>query len=437
MKRFTMFTVALAAAASLAAAPALAQYANEFSPAKVIRQGKTTHAIAGSGSVTVQVQVNPNGSHKVIRVIHSSNHGDDAAALDIAETSSYAPAHKGKTPTASFYDFVLKFNGSSVAAGAAPESGDGIDGLIRAGKYQDAIAKAKSALAANPNDQQAAQYLGVAEYYSGDQEAAAAAFEKVSTVSKNFVPVAAQAYANAAVKASPADPARALAYAQKAMALQPDTNSRFALAVAQVANKQYSDAIPNLKQVRNALPASQAKAKENVDTELLQSYLAVNDVDDAQKAAADMKTLDPSGTSAARTMATHYLQTGVDALKAKKYADAVSAFQLAADQGDPDSTVTADTYASFAILQSDTPNYAQARDLALKALAVKPDDPQANYAAGVAYAGVFATSRNGDDKKQALAYLNKADQYAKAAGNAALASQAEAQIKTLSQSLQQ
>lgn len=437
MKRFTIFTAALVAAASLAAMPALAQYANEFTPAKVTHEGKTSHAIAGSGSVTVQVQVNPDGSHKVIKVIRSSNHGDDAAALDIAQTSTYTPAHKGKTPTVSFYDFVLKFNGSSVAAGGQPESGGDIDSLIRAGKYQDAIGKANAALAANPNDQQAALYLGVAEYYSGDQEAAAAAFDKVSTVSKNFVPVAAQAYANSAVKASQTDPARSLAWAQKAMALQPDTNSRFALAVAQVANKQYSDAIPNLKQVRDALPASQAKAKENVDTELLQSYLAVNDVEDAQKAAADMKALDPSGTAAARTMAQHYLQTGVDAIKAKKYADAVSAFQQAADQGDPDSTVTADTYAAFAILQSDAPNYAQARDLALKALAVKADDPQANYAAGVAYAGVYATSRNDSDKKQALAYLNKADQYAKAAGNTTLASQAEAQIKTLSQSLQQ
>ena len=61
--------------------PALAQYANEFSIAKVVKQGTTSQAIAGSGTVKVQVQVNADGSHKVMKVISSTNPGDNAGSI--------------------------------------------------------------------------------------------------------------------------------------------------------------------------------------------------------------------------------------------------------------------------------------------------------------------------------------------------------------------
>jgi tetratricopeptide (TPR) repeat protein len=250
-------------------------------------------------------------------------------------------------------------------------------------------------------------------------------------VSKTFSPIAAQTYANVAVKNAQSDPTQALAYAQKAMALAPNNNSRFALGVAQIANKQYADAIPNLKAVHDAIPDSQTKAKLNIDTELLQSYLATNDSADANQMATEMKTLDPNGSSAGHAMAQHELQLGVDALNAKKYPDALAAFDQAAAQGSAADAVTANTYAAFAILQTDKPDYGKARDYALKALAGNPTDPQANYAAGVAFAGVYASSQKSDDKKQALDYLNKADEYAKAAGNTALAAQVESQIKNV------
>jgi tetratricopeptide (TPR) repeat protein len=147
--------------------------------------------------------------------------------------------------------------------------------------------------------------------------------------------------------------------------------------------------------------------------------------------AAQMKSLDPNGSSASHAMAQHFLQIGVDSLNAKQYSDAVTAFDQAAAQGNVDDAVTANTYASFAILQTEKPDYTKARDYALKALATKPTDPQANYAAGVAYAGIYASSQKSDDKKQALDYLNKADEYAKAAGNTALAAQVESQIKNV------
>ena len=87
---FRIVAPAVAALVALAELPALAQYANEFVPAKLIKQGKTTHSIAGSGTVVVQVQVNADGTHKAIKVIHSSNSGDNAAAMDIARTRAIA-----------------------------------------------------------------------------------------------------------------------------------------------------------------------------------------------------------------------------------------------------------------------------------------------------------------------------------------------------------
>ena len=78
--------------------------------------------------------------------------------------------------------------------------------------------------------------LGVASYDAGDFTAASAAFDKVPTIGVQFRAAAAQSFAAAAVKGATDNPEQSLAYAQKAMALAPDTNSRFALGVAQLAN---------------------------------------------------------------------------------------------------------------------------------------------------------------------------------------------------------
>lgn len=432
MKRLSVGLAATCAfAVSAAAVPALAQYANQFSLAKVKHEGATTHSIAGSGTVTVQVLVKADGSHKVIRVINSSNHGDDAAALEIAQNSEYEPAHRGTKPVESFYDFTLKFNGKAVAqAQEAGPSGE-LDALVRAGKYDEAIARANQMLASNPNDPQTLQLLGAAQYFNHDSAASAATFDKVPAIGKTFASLAAQAFATTAVSEVQNDPQQSLAYAQKAYALAPDSNSRFALGVAQLTNKQYSDAIANLKAVHDAVPDSNLKAKLNIDSELLQAYLDTNDTTDADATAAQIKALDPNGSSASHAVAEHWLRIGADALTAKKFDDAVSAFDKAAAAGNSADAVTANTYAAFAILQMPKPDYAKARDYALKALATAPQDAQANYAAGVAFAGVYSSSQKSDDKKQALDYLNKADQYAKAAGNTALATQVEAQIKNV------
>ena len=444
MNRISRIVAGVAALGiTCSAVPALAQYANEYSPPKVIKQGTTSHNIAGSGTVQVKVQVNPNGTHKVIGVLKSTNSGDNAAALDIAQSSTYSPAHRGTTPVVAFYDYNLRFNGKAVVESSeeqaiASESGgtdaSAIDALIHAGKYQDAITKANTALLSSPGNPAVLQLLGVAQFYNSDFEDAAKSFSRVSEIKKPFQAIAAQAYSTAAVRISNTDPAMSLQYANSALALAPsDSTPKFALGVAQLANKQYPQAVATLKAVHDRL--TDPKQKASVDQELLQAYLATNDQAGAATTIAEMKSLDPAGAAtAAHAIAQHELELGSDAVQAKQYADALKDFDQAADAGGTEAdTVTANTYAALAIMKMDKPDYEKAKDYALKAVAASPSDPTANFYTGIAYANIYVSSHKSDDRTQALNYLNKADQLAKAAGNIGLSLQIENQIKNVPQ----
>lgn len=442
MKRISGIAALIAAVGLFGAAvPVAAQYANEFSPAKLLKQGRTTVDIAGSGMVIVQVQVNADGTHRAIKVIKSTNSGDNAAAMDIATNSSYRPAHRGATPVTAFYDFTLKFNGKSVASaqsggGASSTSlspaAQSVAALIRAKNYDAAKAKAQAGLLSAPDDQSLRQMLGIASFDSGDVTAAASAFDKVPSIGKQFQPAAAASFAAAAVSVADQDPAQSLSYANKALALNPDTNSRFALGTAQLANKQYADAVATLKAVRSAAmndPKLAKSAKVNIDARLMSAYLANGDPQDAQQIAGEIKQLDPSSILPGRVLGNTYLKMGVDASNAQKYDDAFKYFEMAAAQGDTDVAVTADTEAAFLVTKTQKPDYKKMQAYADKAIALKPDDAQANYAEGIALTGQWAQSHDDGQKKKALDALNHADSLAKAAGNEALALSIETFIK--------
>jgi TonB family protein len=443
MKRTTGI-VAVAVAAGILAAPlaASAQYASEFTPAKLISQGKTSTPIAGSGTVVVQVQVNPDGTHKAIKVIKSTNPGDNDAAMEIAQNSSYKPAHRGTTPVPAFYDFTLKFNGKSVASGGGSSSSSTsvspaasqVAALIRQGQYAQAKSKAQAALLSNPGDDTLREMLGIASFDAGDVTGAAQAFDRVSNIGKQFQPVAAAAFASAAVSVSDSNPQQSMTYAQKAMSLDPGTNSKFALGVAQLANKQNAEALTTLKAVQAAAandPKFQKTAKENIDARLMSAYLANNDTADAQKVAEDIKQLDPSSTLPGRVLGNTYLKMGVDAATAKNYPDALKNFDQAVAVGDPDVQVTANVQAAFVVAKMDKPDYKLMQAYADKAVALKPDDPLANFADGVAQANLAVQNHDDNMKKKAVDTLNKADTLAKQAGMTSLSLQIESTIKSL------
>jgi TonB family protein len=444
MNRRIAASLALLAFAA-AAQPALAQ-SKDFSLAKVSKAGTTTQNIAGSGKVQVHVLVDASGKAESVSVLKSTNHGDDAAATEIARSATYVPARNAGAPVKSFYDYWLTFNGKSVSTPEeqAISSGSGgggntaaIDALVRAGKYKDAIAKANTALLSSPGDPGVLQLLGVAQYYDNDYTDAAATFSRVQDIKKPFQPIAAQAFATGAVRASQSNPTQALDYANKAVSLSGgDATSKFSLGVAQLANSQNAAAAATLKGVHDQLAAdgkADAKTKINVDQELLQAQLANNDSAGANATAAEMKQIDPSGGAAAsHALSQHYLKGGSDAMTAGDFPTAAKDFDQAASSATGQDAVTANTFAAFAVMRETKPDYSKAKDYAQKAVTGAPDDAQANFALGLSYYGSYASSNKPDDKTQALTYLNKADQLAKAAGNEGLALQIEAQIKNLS-----
>jgi tetratricopeptide (TPR) repeat protein len=437
-------SIAVATLVAVGQIPARAQYATEFVPAKLIKEGTTSTTIAGSGKVVVQVQVNADGSHKVTKIISSTNSGDNAAATEIANSSTYRPAHRGKTPIVAFYDFTLRFNGRTVVRSSSGSSGMSLAGaslspaatqvaaLVRAGQYAQAKSKAQMDLLSSPGDNSLREILGVAAYDSGDFTTAASAFDKVPAISAQFRPAAAQSFAAAAVKAATDNPELSLAYAQKAVALAPDTNSHFALGVAQLASGDNAAALASLKAAHDAAMADSKiplASKVNIDAELLQAYLANNDEQDAQTIAAAIKQLDPSSTAGARAMGASLLKSGQAAAVAKDTPTALRDYDQAAALGDPTIAVTANVLGAFAIAQSAKPDYKRMQSYADKAIALQPDNPQANFAEGIALAGQWASSHDDGTKKRAADALAKADELAKAQGNEALSLQVETFVK--------
>jgi hypothetical protein len=439
-----ILSIAVAMLVALAQIPARAQYSTEFVPAKLIKEGTTSTTIAGSGKVVVQVQVNADGSHKVTKIISSTNSGDNAAATEIANSSTYRPARRGTTRITAFYDFTLRFNGRVFVRSSSESSGVSLAGasltpaanqvaaLIREQKYEQAKSKAQMELLSSPGDESLREMLGLAAYDGGDFTTAAAAFDRVATISAQFRAPAAQSFAAAAVKGAADNPQQSLVYAQKAVALVPDTNSHFALGVAQLANNDAASAVASLKAAHDAAMADSKiplASKVNIDAELLQAYLANNDEQDAQAIAAAIKQLDPSSTAGARAMGASLLKSGQAAAVAKDTATALHDYEQAAALGDTTIEVTANVLAAFAVAQSAKPDYKRMQSYADKAIALQPDNAQANFAEGIALAGQWASSHDDGTKKKAADALANADRLAKAGGNEALSLQIETFMK--------
>jgi len=435
--RIVAGATAVAAAAAFAL-PANAQYSNEFSPAKLVHQGTTSKAIGGSGTVVVQVQVNANGSHRVVKVIHSTNSGDNAAAMDIAKNSTYRPAHRGKTAVTAYYDFTLKFKGTSVASHGGETVARGstaakIDALIHQGKYDAAKAQLEEALEKNPSDPLLNQELGTAEYFLADYPAAAAAFDKVPTVSKTFSQVAAQSYALAAVKTASTAPQQAVAYGKKAAQLAPGPNAYYALGTAELQAGDTSSAIADLNKAFAAVQSdakTDKKTKVAIASQLYAAYSKAGDTANAEKTLAAIKQIDPNNTSVATLEGNKFIQAANEASKAGNHSEALKDFEQAAAVGSPQIQVTAYAAAALeenAVLQSQkTPptkdDYAKVKAYADKALAINANDALANYAEGVALTGEWVLGNKSDAglKAQALAALNKAKASAQSAGNISL-----------------
>ena len=161
------------------------------------------------------------------------------------------------------------------------------------------------------------------------------------------------------------------------VALQPDTNSRFALGTAQLAAGQNAAALATLQSVHTAAMSDSKMsktAKVNIDARLMAAYSANNDAEGAAKIAAEIKQIDPSSTLPGRVLGNGYLKAGITAADAKNYDEAFKNFDLAAASGDSEVAVTADTEAAFLSTKLAKPDYKKMEAYAEKALAIKPND---------------------------------------------------------------
>jgi len=398
---------------------------NYYTPPKIKKQGTSQTPLAGNGKVLVKVLVNPDGTFKVQGVITSTNHGDDAAALEIARSSSYVPAVRGPKKVVAFYDFTLKFTGGSTVSGGQAEGSElgRYEMELHAANYTGAQAGLKAYVEAHPGDPKAELDLAVADTFLNDDAAAAAAFDKAGTIPANYKAVAAKAYIQNAVNLlNNKDTVNGLAAAKRAAEIAPGFASYDTRGVAELLSSDFPSAVVDLEKAHDiAKSDSKIEAKSRVanDVHLMQAYLFTGKADQAKQIAADATGIDASAAASVQTaMADYYVKQAQDASAASKFSDAAGFFEQAAVAAP---TLAAVNYANAALSYDKaipTPLNEKAKADADKALAADANDPEANFAEGL-------TLANLGKKSDAQTYLTKADSLAKAAGNTALAAAIE------------
>ncbi len=396
-------------AVSLASFPlaALGQTSQFYSPPKIIKQGTATSPIVGKGAVTLKVFVKKNGSVGPVTVVKSTNHGDDAAAVEIAKSSTYKPGARDAKPEDAYYTLALKFNGSTVTSDTGSASGEvnQANALIRAGKYADAKTQLQSYLTGHPGDRDAEALLGVADSYLDDPAGAAAAFDATGgTIPDRFKVVAAKAYGDAAIAALKAKSNdQAVAYADKALAIQPNVNGYYLRGTAYANAQKYPQAIADLEKAKSlAAGKADAGTLNAIDTSLATAYLFGGQPDKGTALAAEVKRRDPSNTRVDDAIAGYYNEQASAAVQGGKRDQAVASLEAGA-KAVPSRAVVLYTAAANVMGggAKSTDDWKRVKLEADKALAVNGSDPNALYIDAIA-------SANAGDGASAKAALAKA-----------------------------
>ncbi len=426
-------SLSMIAALVLGAAPlaASAQTSVYYVPPKLQTRGTNTTPITGKGTVTIKVFVHANGKTDIpSTVAKSTNHGDDAAALEIARTSTYKPAAKDGKPADAFYTFVLSFSGTGAVGAETSETGDGalqkVAGLERSGNYSAAKEQLGTYLQAHPDDKEGNLLLGVANAFTDDYSSAAGAFDKAGTIPAKYQTLAGKTYSNAAVAALKAnDNDGAVAYSTKAIGLMPSAEPYNIRGSAEYAQKKYDSAVSDLEKARDLATAEKADNHQLavIETNLTAAYMGAGQSDKGLATAKDVARLDPSITQTGEIIAQYYNDKATALVKSgdrKGASDQLDAGAAAVPK------YAVQLYGNAAtILASDAkPDWKVVKAEADKALAIDPNDARANYVAGVALA-------NDKNTKDALTYLNKAQATAKTGTDADLSRQIDAALKQL------
>jgi TonB family protein len=404
---------------------ASAQTSQYYSPPKIVKQGANTTPIAGTGAVTLKVFVRKDGSVGTVEVEKSTNHADDAAATEIAKASSYKPGARDGKPIDAYYTMALKFSGSSVQAdtGTAGDLAQA-NALIRAAKYDEAKTHIQAYLTGHPSDKDAQALLGVADTYLNDSAGASAAFDAAGTIPDRFKVVAAKAYSDAAVAAlKTKNNDQAVSLADKALALQSNVNTLYIRATAYANSGKYAAAIADFEKAKAQAIAgkSDAQTMDAIDGGLVTAYLFGGQPDKGVALAKDVKKRDPSNTKIDDSLAGYYNQQAGAAMTAGKKDQAVASLEAGA-QAVPSRAALLLSAAANILASGTSPDWKAVRAEANKALAIDPNDPRANFIAGIAAA-------NAGDKTGAIPLLQKAK--ANAGSDTKIVTDADAALKQL------
>ena len=418
----------LAILAPTAAALAADTSMSYYTPPKLLKRGTNTAAVEGVGTVMVKVLVNKDGTFKVQGIMSSTNHGDDKAALEIANSSTYRPAKKGSTPQTAFYDFRLNFTSSGAATEVDPSELGQIERMIHVGNFSGAKTKVDAYLQAHPGEARAEVDLGLADAFLNDFEGAAAAFDKGGPIPQNYRPVAGKSYAEAAISFAKAKAGKsAVAAGRKAVDLVPSFGTYNALGFAEFAAAEYTASAADLEKARGLAVTEKAsdQTRALVDTSLTAAYVNAGNIDAALKIAAEATHLDPSTAKSLNVILTNYFGGQArDLFAAKKFAEAAAIFEQGA-AAVPASASFLYAKAATAYLLADHPDNLKAKADADRAIALDPANGLAYYAAAISLA-------NQGKSKDALDFLKKADDAAKTAGDADLSAQVQTAVKRLS-----
>jgi tetratricopeptide (TPR) repeat protein len=409
---------------------ASAQTGTFFTPAKLLANGKSTTPVAGKGTVLVKVFVRADGTVDVTKtaVTKSTNPGDNAAAIEAANTAKYKPAARDGKPTFSYYTFTLNITdtGASVSDESSNADLKRYSAMTNAGNYTGAKAGLAEYLKTNPSDPQANLLLGVADYYGSDYASAAKDFDKAGTIPQKYRVVAGDAFLRGAEQ-SMRDNAldAAISYATKAIDMQPSAAAYNTRGNAEIGQKKFADAATDIEKARalflQGKPDNAQLAK--LDANLATAYLGAGQSEKGLAAAKDAAKLDPSLPTVAYATAQYYNDKANAALKAGNTAEAVAQFEAGAAAA-PAQAVSLLGNAALTLAKEPKPDWKHVKAEADKALAIDPSDARANYTAGL------ALSSDGHSK-DALPYFMKAQASAKNGTDTELISRIDLAIKQI------
>jgi hypothetical protein len=405
------FTFRLLACAIVVATPlaAFAQTETFYVAPKLVTRGTSETASTGGGTVMLQVLVKKDGTIGTIKVVKSTNPGDNAPALEIAKSSKYKPATRDAKPVDGFYDFQLSFTGATASLTDAPGAGPLASALatIRNGKYDQAKSDLQAYIQTHPSDTQAYTLLGVANAFGGDPDAAAAAFDKSGPIPDQYKQLAIQSYVKSASNSlKQKNYPQATAAAGRVIELAPDIIDGYDLrGMAETGAQNDSAAIADLQKARTIAAGAGSKTDQKSKTALAYN-LAVAQLDAGQfgEAATTAKEVSQMDTSLANQLDkiayVDVMNAAVALANAGRTADAVSRLESGATAF-PHNAGPLTAQAAYIMATDKKPDWDKIKTEAQKALDLDPNAGRADFILGIA-------ASQKQDTKTALDYMNKA-----------------------------